>query len=110
VCSERREDGPSSLKESTKATNFGELRHGEVRSKSLLRNKAMYACNRETGCGFFEGVCALATPALESSDPPPPRNAEEPEPHCQGSGPKWITHHATVEGALSWGRGKPPPA
>jgi hypothetical protein len=32
----------------------------------------MYACVPETGRGFFEGVCALATLALESSGPPPP--------------------------------------
>jgi len=32
----------------------------------------MYACIPEIGLGFFEGVCALATPALESSDPPAP--------------------------------------
>src|SRR5919107_5143966 len=36
VCSERREDRPSSLKESAKATNFLELRKAEVRRTSLL--------------------------------------------------------------------------
>src|SRR5215210_1130664 len=68
----------------------------------------MYACYRGTGCGFFGGVRALATPALESSDPPPPRNTKEPEPHRQGSGPKWITRYAIADGDLVWGRGKPP--
>jgi hypothetical protein len=31
----------------------------------------MYACAHEIGGGFFEGVCALAAPALKSYDPPP---------------------------------------
>ena len=36
VCSERREDGPSSLKESAKATNFVELCQREVHRIPLL--------------------------------------------------------------------------
>jgi hypothetical protein len=36
VCSERREDRPSSLKESAKATNFGELRKSEVQLRRML--------------------------------------------------------------------------
>jgi hypothetical protein len=31
----------------------------------------MYACNLETGRGFFEGVCALSDQDCISSDPPP---------------------------------------
>jgi hypothetical protein len=40
VCSERRDDGPSGLKESGKATNFLERRKAEVqlRRKPLLGN------------------------------------------------------------------------
>jgi hypothetical protein len=70
----------------------------------------MYACIPGTGVGFFKGVCTLSSATANSYDPPPPRNAKEPEPHRQGSGPMWITHRATVDGALAWGRGKPPPA
>jgi hypothetical protein len=32
----------------------------------------MYACNRETGRGYFEGVCAGGHRLHISSDPPPP--------------------------------------
>jgi hypothetical protein len=32
----------------------------------------MYACTRETGCGFFEGVCALSSQTCISSDHPTP--------------------------------------
>jgi hypothetical protein len=39
VCSERREDRPSSLKESAKATNFAELSYGEVRRIPILRTR-----------------------------------------------------------------------
>jgi hypothetical protein len=60
----------------------------------------MYACVPEVGCGFFEGVCEPSDATTHSCDPPPPRNAREPEPHCQGSGPKWITRRASVDGAL----------
>jgi len=31
----------------------------------------MYACIREIGGGFFEGVCALSDQSCISSDPPP---------------------------------------
>jgi hypothetical protein len=31
----------------------------------------MYACNLETGRGFFEGVCAPGTPTAHLHDPPP---------------------------------------
>jgi hypothetical protein len=61
----------------------------------------MYACIRETGRGFFEVVCASSNATANFHDPPPPRNTKEPEPHCQGSGPKRITSRATVDGALA---------
>ena len=49
----------------------------------------MYACVHEIGSGFFEGVYAPSDASANFRDPPPARNAREPEPHCQGSGPKW---------------------
>jgi hypothetical protein len=61
----------------------------------------MYACILETGRGFFEGVCTPSKATAHSYDPPPARNAIEPEPHWQGSGPKWITSRPTVNGALA---------
>jgi hypothetical protein len=69
----------------------------------------MYACILEIKRGFFVGVHTQKCnrPFLR---PAPTCNAMKPEPHCQGSGPKWITTYATVSGALSWGRGRPPPA
>jgi hypothetical protein len=36
----------------------------------------MYACILETGCGFFEGVCALSNTTVHSYDPPPSRNTK----------------------------------
>jgi hypothetical protein len=59
----------------------------------------MYACIHETRRGFFGGVCTPSDATAHSCDPPP--NAREPEPHCQGSGSKWITSRATVDGALA---------
>jgi len=70
----------------------------------------MYACILEIGRGFFEGVCTPRNAIAHSNDPPHPRNPKEPEPHCQDSGPKWITSRVTVDGALSWGRRRPQPA
>ena len=67
----------------------------------LSSKQAMYAWIPEIGGEFFEGVCALAAPALESSDPPPPRNINEPEPWQRGSGPKKIMRRPTVDGALA---------
>ena len=32
----------------------------------------MYACSYETGCGFFEGVCAPGNATAHLRDPPPP--------------------------------------
>jgi hypothetical protein len=32
----------------------------------------MYACILETGCGFFEGVCAPRNATAHFRDPPPP--------------------------------------
>jgi hypothetical protein len=64
----------------------------------------MYACNCETRCGFFEGVC---TPSYATAHFCPPLSAKEPEPWQWDSGQKWITHCATVDGVLAWGRGKP---
>src|SRR5215216_2032599 len=75
-----------------------------------LRRQAMYACIPENGYGFFEGVCTPRNATAHSCDPPPPRNTKEPEPWQWDSGPKWITSRATVDDALAWGRGKPPPA
>src|SRR5215208_8289737 len=69
----------------------------------------MYACIPGTERGFFEAVCAPTTATTKFCDPPPLRNTREPESHCRDSGPKWITPRANVDGALSWGRGKPPP-
>jgi hypothetical protein len=51
----------------------------------------MYAYNPETDCGFFEGVCAPSSATAHSCDPPPPRDAKEPEPCQWDSGPKRIT-------------------
>jgi hypothetical protein len=53
----------------------------------------MYACIPEIGGRFFEGVCVPSNATAHSCDPPP--NAKEPEPHCQDSGPKWITSRPT---------------
>ena len=61
----------------------------------------MYAWIPEIGSGFFEGVCTLSEQARISSDPPPPPNAKETEPHNQDSGPERITRCATVGGALA---------
>jgi len=69
----------------------------------------MYACIPEIGRGFFDVVCIPSNATAHSCDPPPPRYEMEPEPHCQGSGPKRITRRSTVDGALSWGRRRPPP-
>src|SRR5215207_9084776 len=67
----------------------------------------MYACISETGRGFFEGVRTPSDATAHSRDPLHPCNAKEPEPHWQGSGPERINRRATVNRALSWGRGKP---
>jgi hypothetical protein len=61
----------------------------------------MYACIPDFGGGFFEGLCTPSNATAHSCDPSPPRIAREPEPLCQGSGPKWITRRATVGGALA---------
>jgi len=61
----------------------------------------MYANIPEIGGGFFEGACAPNTTTANFRDPPPPRNAKGPEPHCQDSGPNWDTSCATVDGALA---------
>jgi|SRR5215218_1892930 hypothetical protein len=68
----------------------------------------MYACMPEIGGRFFKGVCTPSNATAYSYDPPQPPT-QRPEPHCQGSGSKWITRRSTVDGALAWGRGKPPP-
>ncbi len=69
----------------------------------------MYACKREPGRGFSEGLSTPSNATVHLHDPPPLRNAKVPELQCQGSGPKRISRRATVDGALAWGRGKPPP-
>jgi hypothetical protein len=61
----------------------------------------MYACIRETGRGFFEGVCPPSNATANFHDPPPPLSAKEPEPWQWGSGPKWIMRHVTVGGPLA---------
>jgi hypothetical protein len=61
----------------------------------------MYACFREIGRGFFEGVCPSSNATANFRDPPTPRNAKVPEPHWQGSGPKRIISRATVDDALA---------
>ena len=48
--------------------------------------------------GFFAGVCAPSNATAIFRDPP---NTKEPEPWQRGSGPKRITSHATVGGALA---------
>jgi hypothetical protein len=40
----------------------------------------MYACIPEIGDGFFEEVCTPSNTTANFRDPPPPRNAIEPEP------------------------------
>src|SRR5215217_9413774 len=69
----------------------------------------MYACISEIGGGFFEVVCPPSNATADSYDPPHPAT-QRPEPHCQDSGLKRVTRHSTVDGALAWGRGKPPHA
>jgi hypothetical protein len=61
----------------------------------------MYAYIREAWRGFFEGVCTPSNATAHLDDPPPPRNAREPEPRQWGSGPKWTTRRATVDGSLA---------
>ena len=61
----------------------------------------MYACIRETGSGLFEEVCAPNDATVNLRDPPPPLSAKEPEPWQWGSGPMWITSHATVSDDLA---------
>src|SRR5215211_1043537 len=65
--------------------------------------------SNEVGGGFFAGVCTPSNATANFRDPPPPLSAKEPEPWQWDSGPKWITHHPTVDGPLAWGRGKPSP-
>ena len=61
----------------------------------------MYACILEIGRGFFEGVCAPSNATAYLRDPPPPRNAREPEPWQCGSDPKRITRRPTVSDDLA---------
>jgi hypothetical protein len=51
----------------------------------------MYACICETRRGFFEEVRAPSSATANFRDPPPPRNAIEPEPRQWDSGLKTIT-------------------
>jgi hypothetical protein len=67
----------------------------------------MYACIPEIERGFFEEVCTPSNATADFRDPPP---TQRPEPYCQDSGLKRITRRATVDGALTWGRDKLPPA
>ena len=64
----------------------------------------MYACLRSIFAGCAHP--AVRPPISET----PTSQHKEPEPHSQGSGPKWITRRDNVGGALAWGRRKPPPA
>jgi hypothetical protein len=59
----------------------------------------MYVCILEIGGEFSEGVRAPSNATAHSYDPP--RNAREPEPRQWGSGPKWTTRRATVDGSLA---------
>src|SRR5829696_4029036 len=61
------------------------------------------------GADFSRGCAHPAMQPPISATHPPPRNAKKPEPHWQGSGPKWIMRRATVDGALAWGRRIPAP-
>src|SRR5215217_6910548 len=69
----------------------------------------MYACFLETGCGFFCGVCTPSNATANSYDPPHPQCKETGAP-LPGLRLEVDTPRATVDGALAWGRGKPPPA
>jgi hypothetical protein len=40
----------------------------------------MYACLYEIRGGFFSGVCTLSNATANFRDPPPPPNANEPDP------------------------------
>jgi hypothetical protein len=51
----------------------------------------MYACVPETGRRFFAVVCTPSDATANFRDPPPPRNAREPELRQWDSGSKWIT-------------------
>jgi len=51
------------------------------------------------GADFFSGVSTQQCNP-HSRDPPPPRYPTEPEPFQWGSGPKRITRHVSVDGAL----------
>jgi hypothetical protein len=44
---------------------------------SLPSRQAMYACDGETGCGFFVGACAPANGTAYFSDPPPTPPAQK---------------------------------
>jgi hypothetical protein len=59
----------------------------------------MYAYIRKAWREFFEGVCTPSNATAHFHDLP--RNAKEPKPRPWGSGPKWTTRCATVDGALA---------
>jgi hypothetical protein len=61
----------------------------------------MYAYIREAWRGFFEGVCTPSNATAHLDDPPPPRNAREPEPRQWGSGARRITSHPSAYGPLA---------
>ena len=61
----------------------------------------MYAYIREAGRGFFEEVCTPSNATAHLDDPPPPRNAKEPEPRQWGSGSMRITSHPSAYGPLA---------
>ena len=63
MCSERREDGPSSLKESAKATNFREGPKGEVRRIYIPRTSVNKG--KKEGRGCYASV--LASPSRAGS-------------------------------------------
>src|SRR5215216_457771 len=93
--------------------SFGSFRtFCEPRSsfRDFTTKKASDVClhprNRQ---GIFRGGVRTQQYNLPFLRPTPARIAKEPEPRCQGSGPKKITHHATVDGAQAWGRRRPPP-
>jgi hypothetical protein len=61
----------------------------------------MYACIPEIGGGFFGGGVSTQQCDRPFLRPTPTPQHKKPEPHCQGSGPKGVTHHSTVGGALA---------
>jgi hypothetical protein len=88
---------------------FLSRREPERRRFTYCETKRCMLVSVKLGADFSRWCALSAMQPPISTTHPHLTNAEEPEP-CQGSGPKWITHRATVEGALALGRGKLQPA